>query len=517
MLSKVTSVGIFGLHTFPVETEVYLTPGKYRFDIVGLPDAAVSEAKERVWAAVKNNGFGFSNNSITVNLAPADVRKEGSIYDLPVFIALVSALKKLPSPPKDYCFVGELSLAGDVRSIRGVMPMVLEARKNGVRRMFVPYDNIAEASVADNIDVYGIRHVKELLNFLWGGENDTELTETLVPVDKIAYVPAAPEELLDFADVKGQKGAKRALETAAAGGHNLMMVGPPGSGKSMLAKRLPSILPDMTFEEALDTTKIYSVAGLLGRESGLVRSRPFRSPHHTVSSTGLAGGGSVPRPGEISLAHNGVLFLDELPEFSRTALEVMRQPIEDGEITISRVAGSLTYPCSIMLVAAMNPCPCGYLGHPTHPCSCSPGMAAKYLARVSGPLLDRIDIQVEVPPVNFDELNAKKGNEETSAEIKKRVDAARQIQARRFAGTPTTCNAKMTAAQTHEFCRPTPAALELLRNAFDKLGLSARAYDRILRVARTVADLDGVEEIDVKHVSEAIKYRTYDRQRAKKQ
>ena len=513
MLSKVNSIGIFGLHTFPVETEVFISQGKYRFDIVGLPDAAVNEAKERVWAAVKNSGFGFSNNHITVNLAPADVKKEGSLYDLPIFIAIVYSLRK-PSPDMSDCaFIGELSLSGEVRSVNGVLPMVLEARAAGIKRMFVPFANVSEASVVDGIDVYGVKHVKQLSAYL---ENrDIGEWGELVPVEKLKYVPAtAAETMLDFSDVKGQQAAKRALEVAAAGGHNFLMVGPPGSGKSMLAKRIPGILPDMTFEESLETTKIYSIAGLLKRGEGLIRSRPFRSPHHTVSSAGLSGGGAVPRPGELSLAHNGVLFLDEMPEFSRAAMEVMRQPIEDGKITISRVAGTLSYPCSVMLVAAMNPCPCGYLGHPTRRCTCSPQAAEKYVSRVSGPLLDRIDIQVEVPPVNFDELTGKDTVEESSAEIKARVDRARHIQSERFAGTSTTCNAKMTPAQTREFCVLSPIAKALLKSAFDKLGLSARAYDKILRVARTVADLDGSEIIDIKHITEAIRYRSYDRKRA---
>ncbi len=513
MLSKVNSVGIFGLHTFPVETEVFISQGKYRFDIVGLPDVAVNEAKERVRAAVKNSGFGFSGNHITVNLAPADVKKEGSLYDLPIFIAIIYSLRK-PSPDLSDCaFIGELSLSGDVRAVNGVLPMVLEARAAGIKRMFVPFANVSEASVADGIDVYGVKHVKQLTAYL---ENrDYGEWEELVPVEKLQYVPAtAAETMLDFSDVKGQHAAKRALEVAAAGGHNFLMVGPPGSGKSMLAKRIPGILPDMTFEESLETTKIYSIAGLLNRNEGLVRSRPFRSPHHTVSTAGLSGGGTVPRPGELSLAHNGVLFLDEMPEFSRSAMEVMRQPIEDGKITISRVAGTLSYPCSVMLVAAMNPCPCGYLGHPTHRCTCSPQIAEKYVSRVSGPLLDRIDIQVEVPPVNFDELTGRNTAEECSADIKARVNRARQIQSKRFEGTSTTCNAKMTPAQTREFCVMSPVAKALLKSAFDGLGLSARAYDKILRVSRTIADLDGSDTIDIKHITEAVRYRSYDRKRA---
>lgn len=506
MVSKVKSMGLFGLQSFMVEVEADVSGAKFRFDIVGLPDTAVSEAKERVQAAIKNSGYAFPFTHITINLAPADVRKEGSIYDLPIFIALILAGRQVDFPHDDCAFVGELSLSGDVRRVDGVLPMVIEARENGIKRVFVPVDNAKEAAIIEGIDIFPVSNVKELMLHLLFPEDETKQIKKMIPSKDEDYF----EEILDFADVKGQQSVKRALEVAAAGGHNFLMSGPPGSGKSMLAKRLPGILPDMTFEESLETTKIYSIAGEL-KDKGLITKRPFRSPHHTVSAVALSGGGSIPKPGELSLAHNGVLFLDEFPEFSRMTKEVMRQPVEDGEITVSRVAGTLTFPCSVMLVCAMNPCPCGYLGHPVHKCTCSPAAVQKYEARLSGPLLDRIDIQVEVPPVDFSDLTGKGREEETSEEIKKRVNAARAIQLKRFAGTGITCNAKMTARQTREFCILEPAANELLKKIYEKMGLSARAYDKIVKVARTIADLDNSEVINSKHITEAIRYRNLDR------
>ncbi|MEE1284567.1 MAG: YifB family Mg chelatase-like AAA ATPase [Acutalibacteraceae bacterium] len=506
MFSKVSSVGLFGLATYMVEVEADVSGGMPRFDVVGLPDTAVSESRERVRSAMKNAGLKFPVGRITVNLAPADKRKEGPLYDLPIFVALLKASGQFPFRVDGKAFIGELSLNGNIRRVNGALPMVIEARQRGIEEIFVPALNAAESCVVEGIKVYPVNNVFELLAHFRG-------TDPIAPARKENYTeqylePDAP----DFSDVMGQYEAKFALEVAAAGGHNVMMIGPPGSGKSMLAKRIPSILPDMSFEESIETTKVHSVAGALPSGVSLIRSRPFRSPHHTVSPAGFSGGGggSMPRPGEMSLAHNGVLFLDELPEFAKTTLESMRQPMEDGVINITRVAGTVSYACSFMLVCAMNPCPCGFYGHPTKECTCSHGSASRYLNRVSGPLLDRLDIHIEVPPVDYDDLSAKTKSE-SSAEIKKRVDAARQIQRERFKGTSTTCNAKMTPAQTREFCVVTDKANELLKNAFDRLGLSARAYDKILRVARTVADLDGSEQIDVKHISRAIQFRSLDR------
>ena len=504
MYARIRSVGLFGMETYMVETETDVAGGLPAFDIVGLPDKAVSEAKNRVRAAVKNSGFEFPTGRITVNLAPADVRKEGSVYDLPILISLLISTRQLSCDASQSAFLGELSLDGSLRRINGALPMVICAKEHGVRSVFVPAENAAECAVVRGIDVYPAQTVLDVFLHLTG-----QMPLSPVPQD-VAANAADPLAYPDFADVKGQYAARRALEVAAAGGHNLLMIGAPGSGKSMLAKRLPSILPDMTFAESLETTKLYSIAGVLPEGVSLITHRPFRAPHHTVSSAGLSGGGSIPKPGEVSLAHNGVLFLDELPEFSRATMEALRQPIEDGRITISRVAGSISFPCSVMLVAAMNPCPCGYFGHPTRACTCPTGAAARYLARVSGPVLDRMDIHIEVPPVEFEKL-ADETKSECSAEIRQRVNAARKVQQKRFEGLPVSCNAQMDAALTQEFCRAAPKAMQLLAQAFETMGLSARAYDKILRVARTVADMDGSETIDFPHVAEAIQYRSLDR------
>ena len=504
MYAKIRSVGMFGMESYMVEVETDVAGGLPAFDIVGLPDKAVSEAKNRVRSAIKNCGFEFPTGRITANLAPADVRKEGSVYDLPLLIALLISTRQLACDASLSAFLGELSLDGSLRRISGALPMVICAREHGVRSVFVPADNAAECAVVRDIDVYPARNVLDVFLHLTG-----QIMLDAVP-HELSADTVDPLTYPDFADVKGQYEARRALEVAAAGGHNLLMIGAPGSGKSMLAKRLPSILPDMTFEESLETTKLYSIAGMLPEGVSLITRRPFRSPHHTVSSAGLSGGGSIPKPGEISLAHNGVLFLDELPEFSRMTMEALRQPMEDGKITISRVAGSLSFPCSIMLVAAMNPCPCGFYGHPTRTCTCPAGAATRYLSRVSGPVLDRMDIHIEVPPVEFEKLSDEERSE-CSADIRKRVNAARKVQQQRFEGTSVSCNGQMDAALTQEFCRTTPKAMQLLAQAFETMGLSARAYDKILRVARTVADMDGSDKIDFPHVAEAIQYRSLDR------
>lgn len=503
MLCSINSIGLIGLDAYHVTIEVDIANGMPAFEIVGLPDAAVKESKDRVRAAMKNCGYELPARRITVNLAPANTKKTGPIYDLPILIGLLQATGQLNYNNTNDIFIGELSLGGEIRRCNGILPMVLHAKQLGFQRVFVPLENIKEASVVQGVQVYGVDSVTKLTSFL---AQATSLEPAQFSID----FSQQEQNLPDFADVKGQEIAKRALEIAAAGGHNALLIGPPGSGKSMLAKRLPSILPKMTFEEAIETTKIHSIAGILPENCALTTVRPFRSPHHTISASGLTGGGIPPKPGEISLAHNGVLFLDELPELHRDAKEVLRAPIEDRVVQINRANITVSYPCSTMIIAAMNPCPCGYYGHPTRECSCSASKVRNYLNKISGPLLDRLDLHIEVAPVEFDQLSSQEKSE-PSCDIRARVEKARKIQQNRYQGLGYYCNAMLPTADLEKFCVMTDQAKQTLKQAFEKMSLSARAYDRILKVSRTIADLANRSIIQQEHIFEAIQYRSLDR------